>query len=157
MTRFEGNFTFATVHTAGHEVPAYQPKVIPPTHTLHFLLSSPLRPLLSSTALSLLLLSSFFSPLSWFPALILPLSLSSITPSLTPTLSLSLSLSVFSLTHHRSHLPQAALAIFAAFLDGSLFALNTSLSTPPNTHNETLTHGGGDHSSEEMHAFQVTH
>jgi len=26
LTRFRGNFSFATVHTAGHEVPAYQPK-----------------------------------------------------------------------------------------------------------------------------------
>ena len=26
LTRFAGNFSFATVHTAGHEVPAYQPK-----------------------------------------------------------------------------------------------------------------------------------
>jgi hypothetical protein len=26
LTQFEGNFSFATVHAAGHEVPAYQPK-----------------------------------------------------------------------------------------------------------------------------------
>lgn len=26
LTRFEGNFSFATVHAAGHEVPSYQPK-----------------------------------------------------------------------------------------------------------------------------------